>query len=73
MQGWGYDVANDNNLTEYEQGYLIHALEEYCQSDYTREFSLGEKRLIAKLRENNYHIGMLVRNIKEELNLNSNI
>lgn len=72
MQGWGFDVANDNNLTEYEKGYLIHALEEYCRTDYTREFSLGEKRLIAKLSENNYHIGLFVCRIKEELNLTNN-
>lgn len=68
MNGWGYDVANDSNLTDYQKGYLIHALEEYCNSNFQRPFTLGEKKLIARLNES-YHIANLVAQIKKELEL----
>ena len=66
MRGYGFDVTNDSNLTEYEKGYLIHALEDYCRSYCKRPFSPYEKGLIAKLNDS-YHIGGLVARIKEEL------
>lgn len=69
MRGFGFDVASDNNLSDYEKGYLIHALEEYCNSNFTRKFTHSEKIIIAKLDEKLYHIGNLVCKVKNELKL----
>lgn len=67
MCGYGYDVANDPNLDDFQKGYLIHALEEYCNSNYRRAFRESEKKLLIKL-ENSYHIGGIVERIKSEMN-----
>lgn len=72
MRGFGFDVANDPNLNDYQKGYLIHALEEYCSSNFKRPFSKCEKNLIAKLHES-YHIRGLVRKIKSEIDNEDNL
>ena len=68
MSGYGYDVCNDKNISEFQAGYLINALEAYCDSGYLREFTMKEKKLLSKLSEGNYHIGGLVSRIKKEMN-----
>ena len=67
MRGWGFDIMHDSNLTDFEKGYLIHALEDYCESNSKKSHSLKTKQLIAKLDDAHYHIGRLVRQIKSEL------
>lgn len=72
MRGYGYDVANDPNLDDFQKGYLIHALEEYCNSNYRRPFSESEKKLLIKL-SGSYHIGGLVADVKSEMKTNKGV
>ena len=67
MRGWGFDIMHDSNLTDFQKGYLIHALEDYCESNSEKSLSQKTKQLIAKLNDAHYHIGKLVRQIKSEL------
>lgn len=66
---WGYDVCSDPNLTDYQKGYLMNALEEYMESGMLRNFTFKEKELLAKLDEKHHHIGLFVRRIKLEMKL----
>ena len=65
MRGWGFDVSRHPNLTEFQSGILINALEEYCFSNFIRPFSGREKTLLAKV--DGYHIGWLAKCIKSSL------
>lgn len=67
MSGYGFDVCNDPNISEFQAGYLINALEAYCDSGYLRNFTIKEKRLLSKLSDGHYHIGGLVSRAKKEL------
>ncbi len=67
MRGWGFDIMHDSNLSDFEKSYLIHALEDYCESNSEKSLSQKTKQLIAKLDDAHYHIGRLVRQIKSEL------